>query len=63
MRVVEVEIERENGELEIVRDLENSVIVYERESDIELERVDSENEFKSENEFESEDKEIVYEIL
>lgn len=57
LRVAEVETERENGEPEIVRDSENSVTVYERESDTESERVDSENEF------ESEDEETVYERL
>lgn len=59
VRIAEVETERENGEPEIVRDSENSVTVYERESDTESERVDSE----SENEFESEDEETVYERL
>lgn len=63
LRVAEVETERENGEPEIVRDSENSETVYERESDTESERVDSENEFVSENEFESEDEETVYERL
>lgn len=63
MRIAEVETERENGEPDIVRDSENSVTVYERESDTESERVDSESEIESENEFESEDEETVYERL
>lgn len=63
VRIAEVETERENGEPEIVRDSENSVTVYERESDTESERVDSESEIESENEFESEDEETVYERL